>query len=69
MKNRAWDKKTTELLFELGYDKQHQFLCKKQRNRSFMLQLEMEILLEAQRYIEFLEDCSDDYYLKIKNNN
>lgn len=56
---------TEELLSELGYAEKD-YTKEGEKMASFMKQTDSEIKREAQRYIDFLGNCEDNYYLKLK---
>ena len=60
---------TEEWLFELGYDcKEDNFYVEEKVMVKFMREMRKEQLREAQSYIDDIENCEDDFYIKrIKN--
>jgi len=58
-----------ELLWEMGYDKK-KYHKKRHRNKEmkkFIDQIDQEVMREAKRYVDFLNDTDDDFYINIKN--
>ncbi|MCR8641528.1 hypothetical protein NV379_02555 [Paenibacillus sp. N1-5-1-14] len=51
-------------LYELGYDERKYLDHEGIEMASFMKECRNEQLLEARKYIEFIEDCNDESYLK-----
>lgn len=61
---------TEEWLYELGYDNRDYLYHYEEGNKMslFMRRTDGEIKREAQRYIDFIEDTSDDHYINLKLN-
>jgi len=68
MTRKKWSEDTEHLLYELGFDYQDIASLRTINMTRFVAEIQTEILLEAQRYIDFIEDCSYDYELLLMRN-